>query len=230
MNYFEVSHLGAVQMFWLHFWESLTWPVSTYVQCLHIQRVLRGLPLMDCHWSDSFRKVTKLCRFHSGCQSVKEELLFSRVATLSRVSLCVVVMCGVVFSDLMSFPSDQFSHRPSQGSDQVPLKVWKFPASKCTLFKWQVEPLLVNMCVKEQTLWFWTLFGFLMSVRPTRSGTRSSFSSSVPCEDRNHKLHSCSLNYINSARTFSDCSLTWNQPEAWQHPENVLFKSRQIIF
>lgn len=176
MNYFEVSHQGAVQMFWLHFWESLTWPVSTYGWCLHIEKVLCGLPLTDCHWSDSFRKVTKSCRFHSGCRSVKEELLFSRVATLSRASLCVVVMCGGVFSDLMSFPSDQLS------SVTVHLRVqirfpWRCEGSlpvNALYLNGRWSPFLVNMCVKEQTLWFWTLFGILMRVWPTRSGTRSS--------------------------------------------------------
>lgn len=34
------------------------------------------------------------------------------------------------------------------------------------------------------------------------------------------------LNCRNSARLFffPDCSLTWNQPEAWLHPENVLLE------
>lgn len=108
---------------------------------VYTEKVLCGLPLTYCHWSDSFRKVTKSCRFHSGCRSVKEELLFSRVATLSRVSLCC---CNVWWCflrpDVIPIRSVKFGHRSSQGSDQVPLKVWRFPASKCTLFKWQVEP------------------------------------------------------------------------------------------
>lgn len=122
------------------------------------------------------QKSHKSCRFHSGCRSVKEELLFSRVATLSRVSLCVVVMCGGVFSDLMSFPSDQLS------SVTVHLRVqirfpWRCEGSlpvNALYLNGRWSPFLVNMCVKEQTLWFWTLFEILMRVRPTRSGTRRS--------------------------------------------------------
>lgn len=69
-----------------------------------------------------------------------------------------------------------------------------------------------------------------MSTQPRWHPT---FESLFLCEDRHDKLHSFSHSIVEIQQGcffFPDCSLTWNQPEAWLHPENFLLEIQTFKF
>lgn len=93
----------------------------------------------------------------------------------------------------------------------------------------QVEPPTGPIC-SELSLGFWGGFG--SHSWPLEPWWHLPFKLIFLHEDGNCKLHSFSHSKVETQQGccffvvvfFPDCSLTWNQPEAWLHPENVLLE------